>query len=301
VISKQLNRDDVRVAGVSVRNLLGLLRTRAFEREPVHTIARAIGWMLFYVLPRRKAFVSIPVGRTRFKLCLAPHLRHGSTAIFIMRKYYEPLLEYCERIVKPGDVVFDCGANLGIYSCAFAALAGESGHVFAFEPLPRAVAALRDNLNYNGFGNVTIVEAAVAEKEGTAVLDCSGSSVAASIVYDFGKRESVSVPTVSLSNFAARVGLERVDLVKMDIEGAEYLAVEGAKELIAKLKPTIILELFSGDENVPRVIELLRTHGYRPHVFNEQGALVPVKQVTGYHPDIVFLTDTLPERAAAAG
>src|SRR5262245_1652358 len=121
-----------------------LLSLRSFQREPVATSYRAVSWILFHTLPQRHALVEIAIkGGRPFKLDFPPLARQGGRAgIYLQRQYYEPLLEYCHQVVKPGDVVFDVGANQGIYACAFAALAGPTGHVIAFEPQEYAVRAL---------------------------------------------------------------------------------------------------------------------------------------------------------------
>lgn len=84
-----------------------------------------------------------------------------------------------EKIIKKGDIVIDCGANIGYYSLLFSKLVGESGKVFAFEPEPTNFFLLQKNLKENNITNVKALNLAVSDKEGESVLfldkDSSGS------------------------------------------------------------------------------------------------------------------------------
>jgi FkbM family methyltransferase len=199
------------------------------------------------------------------------------------------LLEFCDRLIKPGDVVFDCGANQGIYACAFAALVGPSGKVIAIEPQDYAVAALRNNIRVNGFTNVTVEHAAVSDRVGSAVLDVSHGAVSASIIRDFDRQIAMSVPTVTLAGVAERLDLKRLDAVKMDVEGAEYLALTGAKTLLDRFKPKIILEATPQETCWRKVTTLLARYGYAPHLFDSDGHVHRVADVTEEQSNVVFL------------
>jgi FkbM family methyltransferase len=271
---------------------LQIFQTRSFRLEPISTVYRAISWIVLYILPKRTARVVIPVGKTSFKLDLPPLLRQGgSTGIFVQRVHYEPLLEYCDRLIKPGDVVFDCGANQGIYTCAFAALTGPLGRVIALEPQEYAIQALRNNLLINQFDHVSVQQVAASDQAGTAILDVSRGAVSASIARDFGRKGSFSVPTVTLSALAETLGIDRLNVLKMDIEGAEYLALLGAESLLTKYKPLVILEATPQEDAWLKVMALLKGHGYKPFLFGPEGDLVPVTNVGGYSPDVIFLAE----------
>jgi FkbM family methyltransferase len=264
--------------------------TRSFTKEPISTSMRGIAWLFYYVSLRQRASVRIPVGKESFVLELPPLLGHfGSTGIFIQRKYYEPLLEFCDRLVHHGYIVFDCGANQGIYTCAFAALTGSTGRVIAIEPQDYAVEAIRKNISINGFNNVVVQHSAASDSEGSATLDVSRGAVSASIIRDFGRQSARTVPTVTLERVAEREGLDRVDLVKMDIEGAEYNALRGAEGLLAKYKPILVLEASPSDPDWFRVAALLKKYDYQPHLFDEEGRLAPVRDLPEGNPNVVFL------------
>jgi FkbM family methyltransferase len=273
-----------------------VFRTRAFRVAPVLTLWRLATWLVFHVLPKRPAVIKVKVGETSFKLRLVPILRHhGSTGIYIQRSNYEPLLEYCNRLVTKGAVVIDCGANQGIYACAFGALVGPRGRVYAFEPQAYAIEALHRNVRLNSFGQVSVEQIAISNATGTAMLDVSSGPVYASILKNLGRKETISVPTLSLTSFAERVDLRRLDLIKMDIEGAEYDALVGASPIIARFKPTIVLEAAPKDISLPvekrwdAIVKLLTSYGYAMYRFNGAGQLERTDQLSDFDPNVVFV------------
>ncbi|MGA8088338.1 MAG: FkbM family methyltransferase [Terracidiphilus sp.] len=127
------------------------------------------------------------------------------------------------RLIKPGTIAYDIGANVGFYTLALSRLVGESGHVFAFEPAARSVYFLRRHLELNNIRNVTVVQTAIADRTGLVTFDG----------WRMGTEKSYVVPTMSLDEFIA-AGHPLPSFVKMDIEGVEKLALEGAKRLLSK-------------------------------------------------------------------
>ena len=160
-------------------------------------------------------------------------------------------------LVKPGMKVFDIGANAGFYTLAFARLVGERGHVWAFEPLAENVAYLNRHLTLNGIGNVTVVQAAVAEGEGVAGFALAESRSEGRL----SEFASLRVAIVSLDEFCAKAGFASPDLIKFDIEGGESLAFKGARRVIGQGKATILLALH-GREHENNCVPLLRAARY---------------------------------------
>lgn len=159
------------------------------------------------------------------------------------------------QIAREGMIVLDVGAHVGYYARLCAELVGEGGHVYAFEPHPRTFGVLSGNIR--GYRNITAVQVAVAETEGTAELyDYLMMSASGSLHYDETMRdlqksqlgaadiapriandfpvETFSVRTVPIDDYLASQGVSAVHLVKMDIEGAEIGALRGMKRTIAQ-------------------------------------------------------------------
>ena len=146
--------------------------------------------------------------------------------------------------LRPGDVFFDVGANVGFFTLLGSALVGPHGRVVAFEPLPGNVALLRENLELNGVANTTVIPAAVAETPGTGMLSESSSSSQGSL-----GNEGVTVPLVALDALLAEGTIPSPSVMKVDVEGAESRVLAGARTLLSKSRPLIFLS----------------THGIRQH------------------------------------
>jgi FkbM family methyltransferase len=160
--------------------------------------------------------------------------------------------------VPVGGVVFDLGANVGYYSLISSFRAGPSGRVCAFEPLPRNLAYLRHHLALNQIENVSVIEAAVAERGGMARFEQDSSTSRGRI----GGQGSLEVRCIELDEWIEQEGIPMPDLLKIDIEGAELLALRGAQRILTSRRPPIFLSTHSG--NVHReCLELLASFGYR--------------------------------------
>ena len=150
------------------------------------------------------------------------------------------------RVLRPGMGVVDLGANIGYFSLLSAALVGPSGSVLAVEPNPANARMLEASRALNGFGHVTVAQVAAGRDTGLLVLNASHSNGTTAPAPDDIDRllAAVTVPAVRLD--ALVPADRRIDLIKVDVEGAEYNALLGGRETIARCRPAIISE-FSPD------------------------------------------------------
>jgi FkbM family methyltransferase len=164
--------------------------------------------------------------------------------IFVLRENYEAELIFLERALSPGKTFVDVGANLGIYALAASKIVGPSGRVIAFEPSQQTFFLLNGNVAMNNSTNVQIYPAAISDKAGEALLYHGADPGQNSLGRDPAlEPEGEQVMTESLDNALSAASVERVDLIKMDVEGAEELVVRGANKVITSHRPTIILEI----------------------------------------------------------
>jgi FkbM family methyltransferase len=161
--------------------------------------------------------------------------------------------------VRPGSTVYDIGANVGFFTVLLARLTGASGRIMAFEPAPEAVAALRHNLELNGFSHVVVMEAAVGAHDGTARLKVPELQVAARLVSE-EVGGAISVPVLSLDAAAERCDLPAPSLVKIDAEGSEEDVLRGMSQLLARERPQVLCELHA---TAREVIPFLEEAGYQ--------------------------------------
>jgi FkbM family methyltransferase len=148
--------------------------------------------------------------------------------------------------VQVGDVVWDVGANWGYFTLLASRLTGPRGRVFAFEPLPYNLAVLRDVVDGNRLANVEVVDVAVSDRDGTASLAWAPGEYATPSLARSGG-ELITVATSCADSLASR--LRRPALVKVDVEGAEVLVLEGAGALLrSEVKPRWIVEVHSAEK-----------------------------------------------------
>jgi FkbM family methyltransferase len=169
-------------------------------------------------------------------------------------------------IVSPGMTVIDIGAHIGYYTLLFAKCVGPAGRVVAFEPLPANVGLLRRNIELNQLHSVEIFPQAVFSHIGEVIVtipDDSRNSGDASACYVRGAQQ-LSVPAITLDSFCASKSF-RPDIIKMDVEGAEYDVLLGTQQTITMCHPKMLIELhhFDGDRSSHPVPGLLSSWGYR--------------------------------------
>lgn len=182
---------------------------------------------------------------------------------------YEPhVLQSLQKYLKKGDCCMDLGANLGYFTSVMAHLVGERGDVIAFEPLPNNVQVLEENIAREGLTNVKIEPKAVGGSHGAAALLIQGDTDftgTASLhqVYDWGgERTTISVPVVTLDCYLQ--DLRKIpSLLKIDVEGAELQVLRGAKTLLSRFHPILLIEIHGwGSPEGDEIVGVLRQYHY---------------------------------------
>jgi FkbM family methyltransferase len=180
---------------------------------------------------------------------------------------YEPELQATlVEFLRPGQVIYDVGANIGYVTLMFAHHTGATGQVFAFEALPVNVERIRKNLALNAIKNVGVISGAVLDKAGDVTFYVHESVGMGKAAGSAGRHEAqykaeITVPGLSLDEFVYQQGNPAPDVVKMDIEGGEVLALPGMKRLLNEHHPLMLLELH-GPESEKVAWETLTSAGY---------------------------------------
>ena len=170
-----------------------------------------------------------------------------------------------ERAVKPHQVVYDIGANVGFYSLLAAHLTGPEGKVYAFEPLNRNVEFIRRHADLNQFSNIEVFAAAVSDHGGEAYFD-EGVSIATGHLSETGQ---VKVPLVRLDDLLAAGVIKPPDIMKVDVEGAEHAVFQGAQQLVTTHRPTIFLDTHGRDVH-DLTLKFLEGHGYQFEILDKR-------------------------------
>lgn len=182
--------------------------------------------------------------------------------------------------LKEGFVVLDIGANVGLISLLTAKKVGKTGRVYAFEPVPDIFVRLQENIALNGFNNIEPVPLALSSQRGMATISISHDG--ASSLFRRVSDEFIEVPTERLDDFVEREGIERVDAIKLDVEGAELHVIRGADKTIRRFKPIMMVEinpdtLKAAGTTPQELFETIVSYGYKAHVIRK-GKAVPVTQ-----------------------
>jgi FkbM family methyltransferase len=223
--------------------------------------------------------------------------------------FLEKELFLLRRLVRPGDVCIDVGAAGGAHLFVMAKRAGPSGRVIGVEPRPHSLSLLRWLVRAARLHRqVTLVQAALAEQPGRQQLRIPivptrahflGSSDDRDHAAAFGAlpHRAIEVPTRTLDDIVAAADLDRVDLVKCDVEGAELLVLAGAQRVLDRHRPIVIVEADDlhqrrFDATAQDVLDLGTEHGYLAHRY-QRGRLEPVTGVVPDEDDYVLIPSDL--------
>ncbi len=223
------------------------------------SIIKQLGRIAFEQLFPSGSVVRIRAGRLRGRKYI---VSSGSGYAPILGRWEPEMLELHARLVRPGQTVYDLGANAGIHSLLFSDLVGAAGKVVAFEPLPRNTALLRTLRDLNKLDNLRIEECAVGSDAGVSAFKLGAHDKQGSLV-GIGREtgEELRVQVVSLDSFVEGGG-PYPDFIKIDVEGAEGLVLAGFSRNIKRSYPTFAIELHTPEQD-GLVAHALTSHGYR--------------------------------------
>lgn len=260
---------------------------------------RGVAWMTrnFHALPARwrclrwletqtAMLARVPPRTVRFashvRMRIDPRDENGRRVYLYGFDPTERLTRHFVRLVRPGDCVLDVGANVGYFTLVAALLAGPAGEVHAFEPSPQVLPQLQSNAALNPQLPIVVHAQAVVDRCGTtsfhtAPAERTGYSSIRPLDPECGT--ALTVPTVSLDSVLP--SLPSVRLVKIDVEGAETLVLQGMVQLIARDQPFIITEIDDSflralGSSAPGLCARLVAAGYDLHRIIERGVLQPL-------------------------
>lgn len=240
-------------------------------------IGKPPGWervvRLFASPEKCQGMAEVCVVRDGMMFIAQPYVPLGWHVVFFGT--YEPeIREIFRTILTHGGVAMDIGANVGWHTLLMAYLVGDRGRVIAAEANPSVRSRLEDHLKLNGFGRVEVLPYAIGDVEGTVEFygpeaddPCSGDGHIVTAGAESG-RSVIHVETHPLDAIVLSRQVERLDLIKVDVEGFEWPVLQGAEQTIAKFRPHIIFEYNAdyvqrGGGNAHLLAEYFTKQGYR--------------------------------------
>ncbi len=220
----------------------------------------------------------ITIRDTELKLLIDPTNGYTDKNLFLFKERDVELTELMKKHITRGDTIIDVGANIGYETIWGAHLVGKSGHVYSFEPLKKLVDQIQVSLSENKFENVTIISKAVGEKSGEiAIYSHPEDAGLTSVENKAGATDSTVVPITTLDQELGSIN--SVSFIKIDIEGYEFEALQGGKNLIEKYHPYIVFEFTSSlyeqarEGKSKKLLFYLMDMGYTVSVLGEQHSI----------------------------
>jgi FkbM family methyltransferase len=216
-------------------------------------------------------------GEILFELHLEEWIQQN---IFFLGEYETSELNFLESTLKKGDTFIDVGANIGVHTLVASKKVGETGKVISFEPFPKNNKLIQKNIELNNTTNVQLERFAICDNSKSIPLFYNEAEVnqgmASSYATEFSLTETVEA--ISLDEYLKLNPIEHVDLIKIDIEGGEYPALQGMTQALQKLKPTLLIELDDDIiKNTPfgksQIIGFLMNLGYKQYFLDRNGNL----------------------------
>ncbi len=209
----------------------------------------------------------VDVERLGARMRLHPYNNVCERRILFTPQFFDPEeLAYLAGRIVEGFTFVDGGANVGAYALFVAAQAGPGARIVAVEPQPDIFDRLIYNIQQNPFGSVKAVACALADKTGelTLFLDPRNSGESSVKIVGYNQAPTLQVPSVTLLDLLAREGFERIDAVKLDVEGAEDLVLEPFLAAAPRhLHPTTLIVANTPSRWQSDLAHVIESSGYR--------------------------------------
>ncbi len=231
------------------------------RHQKIPSVVRFFSWQAYKRLTHRHWDLQL---LPNVKLRCYPDSASAASVLYCGLYDYDDM-NFLRRYLRSEDVFLDIGANVGVYTL-LAASKIHSGSIHSFEVLPKNYERLQENLRINQFDRVKTHAIAVSDRTGTVALDIVEGDSRPFITHT-GTDKTITVSTDTLDNQLQNYSLTNLTLAKMDIEGAELLALKGATSLLKQQRPYVwILEINDSVSNFGHrkqdVVDFLYSYGY---------------------------------------
>lgn len=195
-----------------------------------------------------KIFLNLSESRTMVNRILGTH------------EYWK--IQLLKKIIQPNMTIVDIGACRGYYSLLSAKLMLDKGKIFSLEPEPSNCKWLLRSITANNYSSICVLQMAVSNKNGHTKLYKSNVSGRHSIIAKNTKRDSIEVKTIKLDTFIKKHNINEINIIKIDVEGADIEVLEGAREYLKKCNQThILMDIHKVDRK--KIFNLLTKYGFK--------------------------------------
>lgn len=188
-----------------------------------------------------------------------------------------------QKIIKNGDVCVDVGGNVGYFSLLFAQLTGIQGKVFSFEPIMRNYLVIKLAAEINAIKNLTVVDSVVSDHSGECFISIPSSDGAYAHLTNGKQKQNntINVRSTTLDAFAKEQGI-KIDVLKIDVEGAEKLVLDGSTNILSELdrRPRVVMIelvdefLMRFGSTVQEIIDVMSAFNYAPYYAGDKGEFI---------------------------
>lgn len=274
---------------LTIARLTQRLQTQ-WPARPLRGLYR-VSRLLGKLLPPYAGVVTMPQGYRLWLDSRDPAERY----MLLSGTYQAALAHVLMQHRVPGGYYLDVGANLGFYTVLFAWLAGKAGRVAAFEANPALVPLIERSALLNDDAPVEVVAKAVHYQSGLMLPFYVSASRGKSSLAGSGVAQNVvQVETITLDDYVQQAGWPRVDVLKLDVEGYDCIALQGAQKIIAAYRPFIVFEFTHTTDRSDQaaVAALLAANGYRLEILTLKGRRSPFDWRVpdgGHHVDVLAI------------
>lgn len=222
------------------------------------------------------------IKKTQYGFKIILDLKKDVDLYFYEDNFEKDTLSFFASILKPGNVVLDIGANIGIYTLLASIKVGSTGKVYAFEPAKWANYRLRKNIELNYRTNIEVINKAVSDHSGYCDFHICEDDAYNSLGNNPMRvvKDIKTIEVISIDEFVSQKGLSHVEIVKIDTEGADYLVLKGAKKLLSSPNPPVVFCEYNRDikngfnHNLNEFEEYIKSFNYQLYEIKENQLVV---------------------------
>ena len=250
------------------------------RKHKVKAAGRVLWWkvnQLFFHLP-----AVVTLHNSKMKFICSPTSSFGSLVVYCNLPEY-PEMKFLEKKLKPNSVFIDVGANIGVYTLLAAAKI-KKGRIYSFEPIPAVVDILYQNIRTNNLvDRVTIVEKVASDQTGQEKFVTQEISEYSHISPDQTSKSNI-ISSVKLDDFCKLEKIDFIDVIKIDVEGAEMKVLKGLEKYLRLGKVrNLILELnkrnsFYGTSS-NQIVDYLKKLNFRVYKLDERINLEEIEHI----------------------